>query len=71
MSACPMVGAYDDPHDGKHVGLMFDWKDGSMQVVHQCDNCEGVIWWEPAKEPAALLAKFGLSRIEAGGKPDA
>lgn len=63
MSKCP------DPDcnaEGEHVGVMRPWKGGPLQVVHQCLRCDGMVWWEDAKNEAAMLVRFNLE----GGRLD-
>lgn len=47
----------------RHLGVYVQWRDRKVFVEHSCAG--GHTWMEPAKDVAAVLAKVGLSQIEA------
>lgn len=47
-----------------HKGVYVDWRSKKVVVHHLCEG--GHDWYEEAQDEAAVLAKVGLFRIEAG-----
>lgn len=67
MTECPECG-----RPAQHEGVQVDWvPPHQVSVKHRCwnEDCPKLAWYERARDPAAVLAKVGLRRIEAGSVP--